>query len=249
VRTRAPFFLHTDQTKSRPCAQHATPMAYAAEIASAAVAMRSPRSPRPSPVCPPSTLPQIVLHAASDGEYRVVTSPHDRTSVVLIGGATTETPVAAVIPLDPNFPARADAARRLWQALADGSASSADSLTPSRRQRLVLVLRALDARLADEAYRSIARGLFGARRVPSGVSWKTRPPRPDRPVSPYRAPLDAGWLPQASHPPPQAASIGGWRNHAPRLHHPLTAASFAIVAPDRPPLTGGTSEPTGDHHA
>ena len=34
----------------------------------------------------------------------------------------------------------------------------------------------------------------------------------------------------------------GWRNHAPNLHHSLTPASFAIVASDQPPLTGGTSE-------
>jgi hypothetical protein len=118
-------------------------------------------------------LPQIFLHAASDGEYRVVSSPLDRTPVVLIGGATAATPVAAVIPLDQNFPARADAALRLWQALAEQSVSAADSLTPSRRRRLVLVLRALDARLAGEAYRTIAQGLFGERRVPSGASWKT----------------------------------------------------------------------------
>jgi hypothetical protein len=38
---------------------------------------------------------------------------------------------------------------------------------------LVLVLRALDARLAGEAYRTIAQGLFGAHRVPSGAYWKT----------------------------------------------------------------------------
>ena len=117
------------------------------------------------------TLPQIFQRPASDGEYRVVSSP--RTPVVLIGGATAATLVAAVIPLDQNFPARADAALRLWQALAERSVSSADSLTPSRRRRLVLVLRALDARLAGEAYRTIAHGLFGARRVPSGASWKT----------------------------------------------------------------------------
>jgi hypothetical protein len=119
------------------------------------------------------TLPQIFQRAANDGEYGVLSSPPDRTPVVLIGGATAATPVAAVIPLDQNFPARADAALRLWQALAERSVSSADSLTPSRRQRLVLVLRALDARLAGEAYRAIAHGLFGARRVPSGASWKT----------------------------------------------------------------------------
>jgi hypothetical protein len=82
-------------------------------------------------------------------------------------------PVAAVIPLDQNFLARTDAALRLWQALAGRRVSSADSLSPSRRQRLVLALRALDGHLAGEAYRTIAQGLFGERRVPSGASWKT----------------------------------------------------------------------------
>jgi hypothetical protein len=82
-------------------------------------------------------------------------------------------PVAAVIPLDQNFPVRADAARRLWQALAEQSVSASDGLTPSRRRRLVLALRALDGHLAGEAYRTIAQGLFGERRVPSGASWKT----------------------------------------------------------------------------
>jgi hypothetical protein len=86
-------------------------------------------------------LPQMFLHAASDGEYGVVSSPQDRTSVVLIGGATAATPAAAVIPLDENFPARA--------------------------------VSALDGHLAGEAYRMVAQGLFGERRVPSGASWKT----------------------------------------------------------------------------
>jgi hypothetical protein len=36
----------------------------------------------------------------------------------------------------------------------------------------MLVLRALDAHLAGETYRTIAQGLFGERRVPSGASWR-----------------------------------------------------------------------------
>jgi hypothetical protein len=93
---------------------------------------------------------------------------------VLIGGAATATPAAAVIPLDQNFAARADAALRLWQAIGGRSLGrAADSLPPSRRRRLALVLRALDAHLAGEAYRTIPQGQFGERRVPSGSSWKT----------------------------------------------------------------------------
>jgi hypothetical protein len=142
-----------------------------------------------------------LLHSESDGEYRIVSTPRDRSPVVLISGATTETPLAAVIPLDQNFPARADAALRLWQALAETSVSSADSLTPSRRRRLVLVLCALDARLAGEAYRTIAHGLFGARRVPAGASWKTHDLR-DRTIRLVRTGLQlmrGGYLELLTH--------------------------------------------------
>jgi hypothetical protein len=116
----------------------------------------------------------IFRGGASDGEYLVLRAAEHRFPVVLIGGATAATPVAAVIPLDHNFPARADAALSLWQAVAERSHDrSADSLTPSRRRRLALALRALDAHLAGETYRTIAQALFGERRVPSGSSWKT----------------------------------------------------------------------------
>jgi hypothetical protein len=131
-----------------------------------------------------------VFHrSASDGEYLLLGGARDRFPVVLIGGATPATPAAAVIPLDHNFSARADAAFRLWRAVGERSLDrSADSLTPSRRRRLALVLRALDAQLAGEAYRTIARGLFGERRVPSGSSWKTHDLR-DRTIRLVRAGL------------------------------------------------------------
>jgi hypothetical protein len=118
-----------------------------------------------------ATLPPIFRAAASDGEYLVL---QNRVPVVLIGGVATTTPAAAVIPLDQNFAARADAALRLWKAVGRHSLDPAvDDFTPSRRRRLALVLRALDAHLAHETYRTIAQGLFGERRPPSGSSWKT----------------------------------------------------------------------------
>jgi hypothetical protein len=45
-------------------------------------------------------------------------------------------------------------------------------LSPQRRQRLALALRALDARVEGNSYRTIAEGLFGAKRIPEGA-WKT----------------------------------------------------------------------------
>jgi hypothetical protein len=137
--------------------------------------------------------------AASDGECLVL---QDRTPVVLIAGAATATPAAAVIPLDQNFSARADAALRLWRAVtAQPVERSGNDLTPSRRRRLALVLRALDAHLAGETYRTIAQGLFGERRVPSGSAWKTHDLR-DRTIRLVRTGLHlmrGGYLELLSH--------------------------------------------------
>jgi len=121
---------------------------------------------------------------AADGDYLLV---DDRLPVVLTNGATDAAPAAVVIPLDADFAARADAAARLWR-LATGRPRrrSPDRLTPQRRQRLSLTLRALDGRLARETYRAIAQALFGAARVPAGSGWKTHDLR-DRTIRLARA--------------------------------------------------------------
>jgi len=92
--------------------------------------------------------------------------------VVLIDGARTDTAAAAVIPLDADFPERADAALRLWRMVFAGHDTTVPDLTRHRRRRLVLTLRALDAHLQSESYRTIAQGLFGRPRVPTGLTWK-----------------------------------------------------------------------------
>ena len=45
-------------------------------------------------------------------------------------------------------------------------------LSLQRRQRLVLALRALDARVEGNSYRTIAEGLYGGKRIPERA-WKT----------------------------------------------------------------------------
>ena len=80
---------------------------------------------------------------------------------------------AAELPFDDNFNARAYAARRLWRGLnGRGAGPAFQELSPQRRQRLMLALRALDARAEGNSYRVIAQGLFGAHRIPER-SWKT----------------------------------------------------------------------------
>jgi hypothetical protein len=80
----------------------------------------------------------------------------------LVAGPT----YAAELALDRDFEIRAHAARRLWLALNGRPAGRAfQQLSPQRRQRLALALRAL-GRLEDNSYRTIAEGLFGTKRIP-----------------------------------------------------------------------------------
>jgi hypothetical protein len=80
---------------------------------------------------------------------------------------------AAELPFDDDFEIRAHAARRLFRTLCGRPAGpSFHELSPQRRQRLALALRALDGRIEGNSYRAIAEGLFGATRIPERA-WKT----------------------------------------------------------------------------
>jgi hypothetical protein len=70
-------------------------------------------------------------------------------------------PVAVLLPLDKLFDIRAAAALRLWRALI-GRTPGPDLgvLTPERRSRLILALRALDGRFERATYPEIAAVLF-----------------------------------------------------------------------------------------
>jgi len=135
-------------------------------------------------------LTRIFERRASDGDYLIVARAEHRIPIVLTGGATTTTPTAAVIPLDQHFAARTEAALGLWRLITERPPDgSTDGFSPSRRRRLALILRALDAHLAGETYHTIARTLFGERRVPSGSAWKTHDLR-DRTIRLVRAGLE-----------------------------------------------------------
>jgi hypothetical protein len=132
------------------------------------------------------TLERVV----DDGRYLLIDDGPTRMRIVLVAEATRTTPAAALIPLDDEFDVRLQAARRLWQCLNGPPRRRAlDWLTPRQRVRGILALRALDARLANEPYRSIAQGLFGEARVPSGTGWKSHDLR-DRTIRLVRSGLD-----------------------------------------------------------
>jgi hypothetical protein len=119
-------------------------------------------------------LPPAFARHAADGEHWIIDDGSGPLPTLLIGGANPDLPAAVVIPLDMDFATRADAALRLWRLLAGRRhRRPQDRLTPQRRRRLGLALRALDARLAGEPYRVIAAGLFGDARLPAGPGWKT----------------------------------------------------------------------------
>jgi hypothetical protein len=84
-------------------------------------------------------------------------------------------PLAIMLPLDDDLPIRARTALQLWvrvKSRAPGRGQEPLALTRQQRDRLVLMLRALDGHLSDASYREIAEDLFGATRLQHEV-WKT----------------------------------------------------------------------------
>ncbi len=91
---------------------------------------------------------------------------------LLLLDAGNDAPLGVLIPLDPDLPARLDAAGRLWRRLTRGVAEAPGTLASHRRARLVSTLRALDGRMAGASTREIAAALFGPTRIPAGPEWK-----------------------------------------------------------------------------
>ena len=80
---------------------------------------------------------------------------------------------AVLLPLDQFFDIRATAAIRLWRGLTGRNPGPNPAALPkTRRDRLILALRALDGRLEDATYREIASVLFGEASL-SDRGWKS----------------------------------------------------------------------------
>jgi hypothetical protein len=118
------------------------------------------------------TLPLSRL--TSNGQCWLLDRGRDALPIALIGGMDTARRVAVVIPLDDSFPARAEAAGRLFNALTGRTpVRPPNALTAQQRRRLGLVLRGLDGWLERCSYRQIAKVLFGPKSIPAGRGWKT----------------------------------------------------------------------------
>ena len=130
----------------------------------------------------------IVERTGVDGHHVIVHLDGGDLHFSLAGPA--DQPLAAVLPLNDDLPIRATAALRLWARMAEQPNQQAEplALTRQRRDRLVLMVRALDGHLAEASYREIAEALFGTRRVERDT-WKTSSLR-DRTIRLVRGGID-----------------------------------------------------------
>lgn len=85
-------------------------------------------------------------------------------------GVTQGRPLAAVVPLDALTPERLAAIGRFWAALKGDAVPPDPRISPQRRQRLLLMLRVIDARASGATYRTIAKVLF-PRHDHDSASW------------------------------------------------------------------------------
>ena len=112
--------------------------------------------------------------AGPDARHLIIRSKAADLRLCLRGN-TLNQPLSIVLPLDDDLPIRVRAALQLWVCVKDRAAGGTQeplALTRQQRDRLVLMLRALDGHLSDASYREIAEDLFGARRV-KHEAWKT----------------------------------------------------------------------------
>jgi hypothetical protein len=115
----------------------------------------------------------VAEHIGDGGRHLII--PRRDGELRLSVLARHQQPLAVVIPIDADFPARAAAASRFWAQMhgrLPAAARALSGFTVQRRDRLILMVRALDGHLAAAPYRDIAGALFGARRL-EREAWKT----------------------------------------------------------------------------
>lgn len=118
-------------------------------------------------------LPGSELRHASDGWHAIVPLGGTKHRLWLRELPSSGFVGAVDLPLDRNFDIRLQAAHRFWLALEHRALGPPPlALSPLRRHRLILALRAVDGWLEGNSYRKIAQYLFGVLRIPDR-GWKT----------------------------------------------------------------------------
>jgi len=117
---------------------------------------------------------QLSAYDGSDGRH-VVLRALQGAHRLWLRDVHTGTGMAAIIPLDDAILLRVASLLRLQRRFAGGSAGPVPNgweLTARLRQRLVLMVRALDGHQAEASYREIALALYGQAAV-ARYPWKT----------------------------------------------------------------------------
>jgi hypothetical protein len=128
--------------------------------------------PDAPPIDVASLGPDIAEHIDEHSRHLIVRS-RDQEFRLCVYTLRPEQSLSVLIPFDGDFPVRVAAASRLWARMHGCAPDEAPgSLTKQRRDRLILMLRALDGHLAAASYREIAEVLFGASRL-DREPWKT----------------------------------------------------------------------------
>ena len=115
---------------------------------------------------------EVIEHSDSDGRHLVI---RDRGELRLwMPHVPADQALSVVIPIDQDAETRIKRALRFWHWITHpgGPITEPFPLTQQQRDRLILMLRALDGHLAKASYREIAEALFGARRL-GYEAWKT----------------------------------------------------------------------------
>ena len=107
-----------------------------------------------------------------EGRYLLLGPRAYGSAAFVLPTTASEQPLMALLPLDLDAPQRVDALLRLWRRITGRPPqATSDGLSPARRKRLVMSLRAVDARRAGADRREIAGVLFGVDTVPEGVAF------------------------------------------------------------------------------
>jgi hypothetical protein len=115
---------------------------------------------------------QVIEHIDPDGRHLVI---RDHGELRLwMPHVSADQPLSVVIPIDQEAETRIKRALGFWHWIARPASPITEPfpLTEQQRDRLILMLRALDGRLAKASYREIAEALFGAHRL-EREAWKT----------------------------------------------------------------------------
>nr|WP_115063585.1 DUF2285 domain-containing protein [Agrobacterium tumefaciens] len=119
-----------------------------------------------------SGLPDTVERADDDGTHFVFEAGGQTIRLLRLAGVQPETPLAALVPLDPDGFDRTEAIDRLLRALLGRVVPDDRRLTAQQKRRHRHMLQATDGRMNGATYRDIAGVIFGVDRVASDP-WKT----------------------------------------------------------------------------